>query len=444
VNRIVIAAPSSGSGKTTVAMGLLGALREAGHRVAPFKVGPDFIDPGFHAIAAGRPGRNLDPVLVGEERIVPLFRHGSAGCDIAVVEGVMGLFDGRVSDHRVGSTAHVAGLLSAPVVLVVDVRGQSHSLAAVLHGFRSYDSGINLAGVILNQVGSDRHLEVLRAACDEVGLEVLGAIPRYAPAEVPSRHLGLTTAVELGGYAEKAVTIATELVRKHVDVERIFALSTTAGPLSGPSWNPVDEVAYVGSPVIAVARGAAFTFGYTEHAELLRAAGSRVVEFDPLRDERLPLGTGGVFFGGGFPELYVQDLSENQLLRAEIAKFPGVVHAECGGLLYLLRSLDDAPMCGVLPATARMSGKLTLGYRDAVATSPSALFKVGQRVSGHEFHRTLVDSIEYPDSVAPAWAWRGASEGFASDRVHASYLHTHPAGNPGSVESFVGAACRIS
>jgi cobyrinic acid a,c-diamide synthase len=187
VARLVVAAPSSGSGKTTVATGLMAALRRRGRRVAPFKVGPDYIDPGYHTLAAGRPGRNLDPVLVGEERIAPLCRHGSQGADIAVIEGVMGLFDGRIGTDGFGSSAHVAALLQAPVVLVVDGRGQGRSLAALLHGFRSYDATVRLAGVILNQVGSERHEQVLTEACDEIGLDVLGVVRRSQGLEVPSR-----------------------------------------------------------------------------------------------------------------------------------------------------------------------------------------------------------------------------------------------------------------
>ncbi|WP_074416757.1 cobyrinate a,c-diamide synthase, partial [Mycolicibacterium fortuitum] len=207
---VVIAAPASGSGKTTVATGLVGALRQAGHVVAPFKVGPDFIDPGYHALAAGRPGRNLDPVLVGEELIGPLYRHGCSGADIAVVEGVMGLFDGRIEGQMTGtprgSAAQVAGLLGAPVVLVVDARGQSHSIAALIHGFVTFDPAVRIAGVILNRVGSDRHEAVLRQACEHAGVQVFGAIPRADELAVPSRHLGLITAVEHGRQAREAVT----------------------------------------------------------------------------------------------------------------------------------------------------------------------------------------------------------------------------------------------
>src|SRR5215213_7048950 len=228
---VIIAAPASGSGKTTIATGLIGALRQSGHRVAPFKVGPDFIDPGYHALAALRPGRNLDPVLVGEQLIGPLYRHGSAGADIAIVEGVMGLFDGRITDNSAGtapgSTAHVAALLGAPVILVVDARGQSHSIAALLHGFSTFDSSVRLAGVILNRVGSPRHEDVLRQACEHAGVPVFGAIPRCDELSVPSRHLGLITAVEHGKQAAAAVEAMTALVGRHVDLVGLAAVASS-------------------------------------------------------------------------------------------------------------------------------------------------------------------------------------------------------------------------
>ncbi len=438
-----MAAPASGSGKTTVATGLMAALARRGTVVAPFKVGPDYIDPGYHTLAAGRPGRNLDPVLVGESRIAPLARYGSAGAEIAVVEGVMGLFDGRLADG-VGSTAHVAGLLGAPVVLVVDCRGQSRSLAALLHGFRSFDPSVCLAGVVLNRVGSSRHEDVLRAAAEEVGLPVLGALPRRDALAVPSRHLGLVTAVEHGAAATAAVDAMAELVATHVDLDAVVAL---ASPLpQGPAWSPVEALggrARKSSrerryPRTAVFGGAAFTFGYAEHVELLKAAGSEVVVVDPLRDEGLPDGTTGLVLPGGFPEEHVAALGGNAPLRDAVralAASGAPVHAECGGLLYLCESLDGSPMCGVLPATAAMTGRLTLGYRDAVAVSDSAAFATGERVAGHEFHHCAVTPRAGTDA---AWAWRGGEpEGFVVDGAHASFLHTHPAGHPAAVARFV-------
>jgi len=444
---VVIAAPASGSGKTTLATGLIGALRRAGDRVAPFKVGPDFIDPGYHALAAGRPGRNLDSVLVGPDLIGPLYRHGSAGADIAVVEGVMGLFDGRITAQAQlpasGSTGEIARLLGAPVVMVVDVRGQSQSIAAVLHGFSTLDRGVRVVGVILNRVGSPRHEEVLRQACDSVGVPVLGALPRTDELAVPSRHLGLVTATEHGDSAHAAVSAMTDLVARNVDLAAVRALAGSS--VTVPAWSPQTAVGdpVPGAPVVAMAAGRAFTFSYAEQRELLRAAGAQVVEFDPLCD-RLPQRSAALVLPGGFPEQYPDELTANETVRAEIRALAarGPVHAECGGLTYLMSDLDGHPMCGVLAGSARFTPRLTLGYRDAVAPVDSALFVAGQRVTGHEFHRT---TVEFDGPVQPAWLMRGSSgeplaDGAIFADVHASYLHTHPAGQPAAVRRFVATA----
>lgn len=451
VPALVIAAPASGSGKTTVATGLIGALRAAGHRVAPFKVGPDFIDPGYHALAAGRPGRNLDAVLIPEELIGPLYRHGSRDADIAVVEGVMGLFDGRIDEHAVtparGSSARVAELLAAPVLLVVDARGQSQSIGAVLHGFSTFHTGVHIAGVILNRVGSARHEQVLRQACEAVGVPVLGAIPRHDELSVPSRHLGLVTAVEHGDQAHSAVAAMTELVARHVDLAALVGLA--ASRVAAPSWSPEDAVGEPvgGAPVVAMAAGRAFSFGYAEHPELLRAAGAQVVAFDPLT-ERLPDGATALVLPGGFPEEHLAELSANTELRAQIAELAqrAPVQAECGGLAYLMDELDGHPMCAVLGGSARFTQRLTLGYREAVAVSDSALYTAGERVVGHEFHRTTVEFTEELDS---AWAFRSGvgspvRDGAVRAGVHASYLHTHPAGQPRSVARFVAHAASLT
>ncbi|WP_422748206.1 cobyrinate a,c-diamide synthase [Mycobacterium sp. WMMD1722] len=445
---IVLAAPSSGSGKTTIATGLMGALRNAGHRVAPFKVGPDFIDPGYHGLATGRPGRNLDPVLVGEELIGPLYAHGTGGADIAVVEGVMGLFDGRIeaqmSGPATGSTAHVAALLGAPVVLVVDARGQSHSVAALLQGFSSFDSQTRIAGVVLNLVGSPRHEEVLRQACEHAGLPVLGAVPRTEALTVPSRHLGLVTATEHGLRAREAVAAMADLVARHVDLD---AVMRSAGARVGvPAWQPVLTES-AGPPVtVALAAGKAFTFGYPEHGELLRAAGAEVVEFDPLTDP-LPADTAALVIPGGFPEQHTADLSANAIVRQqirELAASGAPIHAECAGLTYLVDDLDGHPMCGALAGSARFTERLTLGYRQAVAATESSLHAAGERVTGHEFHRT---AVTFTDTYRSAWHYSGRSgqtavDGVVRRGVHAGYLHTHPAAHPQAIARFVGAATR--
>jgi cobyrinic acid a,c-diamide synthase len=446
--RVVIAAPGSGHGKTSVATGLLGALRQRGLAVSPHKVGPDYIDPGYHALAAGRPGRNLDPWLVGEDRIVPMFAHGAATpepADVAVIEGVMGLFDGKSGGGDFASTAHVARLLGAPVVLVVDAAGFSSSAAALLHGFATWDRGTRLGGVIFNRVGSAHHEQLLRDAAAATGVPVLGAIRRLDQLAVPSRHLGLIPAAELGGDAAAAVGALTAVVAGAVDTEAVLRLARTAGPLPDPEDIYAERaVVPAPRPRIAVAGGAAFTFGYAEHPELLAAAGAEVVTFDPLRDEKLPDHVHGLVIGGGFPEEHAADLSANARLRAEVAALAASgapVIAECAGLVYLSRSLDGHPMCGILQVDATMTGRLTLGYRDAVAVTSSPLGPAGTRVHGHEFHRTAVRS---PGAAANAWRWTAhgtdVTEGFVKDRVHASYLHTHWNGGPGAAARITAAA----
>jgi cobyrinic acid a,c-diamide synthase len=448
IPRVVIGAPASGHGKTTVATGLLAAFARRGMPVAPFKVGPDYIDPGYHALAAGRPGRNLDPVLVGEDLIRPLFAHGAQGAEIAVIEGVMGLYDGRTGAGDTGSTAQVAALLDAPVILVVDAAAQGRSIAALVHGFRSFGT-VRIAGVILNRVGSDRHESILREACEEVGTPVLGALRRTGAVAAPSRHLGLVPAAERRTEALASVEALAALVAAAVDLDAVAAIAASAPPLPAEPWDPASADPVPGRPVVALAGGPAFSFSYAETAELLHGAGAEVVIVDPLRDEKLPDGTRALVVGGGFPEVYAAELSANEPLRlavASLAAVGGPIVAECAGLLWLCRSLDGAPMCGVIDAEAAMTPTLTLGYRDAVALSDSLLAPAGTRVTGHEFHRTTVhprSGLLLSPAAEPAWAWRGADpEGFASGSVHASYLHLHWAGNPAMARRVVAAAAQ--
>ncbi|WP_328428627.1 cobyrinate a,c-diamide synthase [Streptomyces sp. NBC_00443] len=481
VPRLVIAAPSSGSGKTTVATGLMAAFAARGLAVSPHKVGPDYIDPGYHALATGRVGRNLDAYLCGPELVGPLFLHGARGCDIAVVEGVMGLYDGAAGEGELASTAHVAKLLRAPVVLVVDASSQSRSVAALVHGFASWDPEVRVGGVILNKVASDRHEELLREALDSAGVPVLGVLRRVAQVDTPSRHLGLVPVAERRGEAVEAVAAMAAQVAAGCDLDALHGLARGAGVVSGAAWDAAEvldsspppplPVPNLGAappdppfgperasssssgraempekPVVAMAGGSAFTFSYAEHAELLAAAGAEVVPFDPLRDGQLPDGTRGLVIGGGFPEVYAAELSANEPLRkavAALAESGAPVAAECAGLLYLSRELDGQPMCGVLDVTARMSERLTLGYRDAVAVSDSVLAATGTRMRAHEFHRTVV---EPGSGTAPAWGVRSPLrrvEGFVQQGVHASYLHTHWAAEPGVARRFVE-RCRTS
>jgi cobyrinic acid a,c-diamide synthase len=442
--RIVVAAPASGHGKTTIATGLMAALAARGLSVSGHKVGPDYIDPGYHALATGRPGRNLDPFMVGEKRIVPLLVHGAAGADVAVIEGVMGLFDGRLGTDGESSSAHVAALTASPVILVVDISHASRTHAAVVTGLAHFDPAVQIAGVILNKARTDRHADEVRNALADRGIPVLGVLPRDAGVEMPSRHLGLVPAAER---AESAATLhrLREVIEQHVDLDAVLDIARRAPSLEAAGWDAAAEVVARADsrPVVALAGGRAFTFRYAETEELLTAAGCEVVEFDPLSDSTLPPGTAGIYLGGGFPEVHAGDLAANAALIAELrsaiaAGVPTV--AECAGLTYLCRTLEDVPAIGAVDATAAMTPRLTLGYRTASSAGDSLLGRAGEQITGHEFHRTRVTPEAAPETECAAWLLPTGAEGFASSTLHASYLHVHWAGHPQLAQRFADAA----
>jgi cobyrinic acid a,c-diamide synthase len=418
VARVVIAGTSSGAGKTTVATGLIAALAKRGAKPAPFKVGPDFIDPSYHALAAGRPGRNLDAFLSGPELIAPLFNHGTQGAGIAVIEGVMGLYDGASGRGELASTAHVAKLLQAPVILVVDAAAMARSVAAIVHGYRTFDLAVNVAGVVLNRVGSAAHANLLREALPDI--PVLGALPRDAELEVPERHLGLVPVAERASRARRVIERLAASIDAHCDIEAILALAQSAPALPAAAWSPGEAPARVR---VAIARGPAFSFHYQENLELLEGAGAELVPFDPLTDS-LPEAD-ALILAGGFPEIFGAELSANAGLRMQVAAFAGPILAECGGLLYLTKELDGQPMCGVIDATATMTRKLTLGYREVTATDDHPVWPAGTSVRAHEFHYSTVT----PHRRA-----------YVCNNVHASYLHTHWAAMPEVAQRLV-AAC---
>lgn len=450
IPRLVIAAPASGAGKTTIATGLMAALAARGVQVAPFKVGPDFIDPSYHRLATGRPGRNLDAFMSGEELIAPLFGHGASGAEIAVVEGVMGMFDGRSGRGDFASTAHVARLLEAPVLLVVDASAMAGSVAALVSGFASFEPRVRLAGVVLNRVGSAAHEAMLREALAGIGVPVLGVLGRDEALAVPERHLGLVPAGERPEPGRDAVIRLGERVGAACDLEGIVGLARSAGPLVAEPWRPEEACAAAGAeasgrrPRVAVAAGPAFTFSYEENLELLSAAGAELLELDPLADGRLPEGAEALVIGGGFPESFAVELSAAHRLRQEVAALARdgrPVVAECGGMLFLCGALDGRGMCGVIGASARMTEGLTLGYREAVATADSVLAEAGWQLRGHEFHYSTVEPAAGP---TPAWrldsGGRSRSEGFVQGGVHASFLHTHWAATPEMASRFVACA----
>lgn len=446
--RLVIAAPGSGHGKTTVATGLMAALSRAGHVVSAHKVGPDYIDPGYHALATGRPGRNLDPHLVGEDLLGPLLAHGSQGADLAMIEGVMGLHDGRIGGDGFASTAHVARATASPVVLVVDVSHASRSIAALVHGMVTFDTSARVVGVILNKVGSQRHADEVCRAMEQTGVPVLGTLFRDDAIVAPSRHLGLVPADERQDAADALDRLAQNIART-VDLEQVVALARSAPDLDAEPWQPPApasgrypqaERPSGARPLVAVAGGRAFTFRYTETTEMLESLGCDVAIFDPLEDAALPEGTQALYLGGGFPEVHAAGLSANDPLRSSLhdAVAAGLpTAAECAGLLYLCRTVDGAPMIGALDASAAMTPRLTLAYRTWVAPQDTLLAAAGTRVTGHEFHRTLVTPVSHETA---AWTGEQGPAGFATGNVHASYLHTHWAGHPEMARRFADAA----
>jgi cobyrinic acid a,c-diamide synthase len=437
--RVVVAGTHSGVGKTTVATGLLSALRRAGHRPAAAKIGPDFIDPGYHALACGRPPRNLDPWLCGADAIAPLAARAARGSELLVIEGVMGLFDGA-ADGALSSTADVARMLDAPVILVVDARALSGSVAALVHGYLTFDPSVRVAGVVLNRVGSDTHEVLLRDALCDSGIPILGVLRRDDRLTWRDRHLGLVPVAEHPASLTGALDRLTDAVAAGLDLPAIIALAGSAPHLAASSV----EVPPPGRSFrVGVAAGAAFTFTYTDTLEALGAAGGEVVPFDPLRDRQLPSGLDGLLIGGGFPEVYGAELAANTPFIADLrsrVRAGLVTWAECGGLLLLARSLDGHPMAGVIDAEGRLTDRLVLGYREAVSAVPSPIGPAGTSLRGHEFHYSTVAPAG--DALVLASRWGRVPDGWATASMLATYLHYHPGGDPGPLGRFAAMCAR--
>ena len=432
--RVVVAGTHSGVGKTTIATGLMAAFRARGLEVGAAKVGPDFIDPGYHSLATGRPSRNLDPWMSGMGAIGPLARRASDGVDLLVIEGVMGLFDGA-ADATPSSTAEVALALEAPNVLVVDAASASTSVAATVHGFATFDPRVRLAGVILNRVGSDSHEAMLRDALAPLEIPVLGVLRRDDGLVWRDRHLGLVPVIEQPDAVGASLALLASSVARGCDLDAIMGVARRARSVA------VGEVAMpqrVGEARIAVAGGPAFSFSYPDNLEALRAAGAELIPFDPIGERRLPAGVTGLVAGGGFPEVYAEALSENVELLANVRQRVAeglVVWAECAGLLWLCRSLDARPLAGVLDVEAVMTSRLTLGYREARVRVDSPLGPARTQLRGHEFHYSRVEPA---GSALTLSGRQGSSEaGFATPRLFASYLHVHLASRPDVAEHFV-------
>jgi len=443
---IVVAAPASGSGKTTVTLALLAALRRRGMAVAPFKVGPDFIDPGHHALACGRASYNLDGWMCGAKGVRETYARGCSGAEMAVVEGVMGLFDGAAGDSNAGSTAEIARWLGGRILLLVDARSQARSAAALVQGFCRFDPRLEFSGVIFNRVGSRRHEELLRAAHASVpGLPpLLGCLSREEELALPERHLGLVTAGDAAANDDFYERLA-DWLEAGVDLDALLSpppLSKRGRGLSGsgeiPLLHPLPSGELKPKARIAVARDEAFCFCYPENLQRLQEAGAELAFFSPLRDAALPPGVQGLYLPGGYPELHAARLAGNGALLEEIRAFAAAgrpVYAECGGLIYLSEGVDG------VPARARMLPKRkALGYREVTFSRHTPLGPAGTAARGHEFHYS---ELAMPPQVERAYALRRADgegmedEGFVRGSVLASYVHLHFGSNPGLASAFV-------
>jgi cobyrinic acid a,c-diamide synthase len=458
MKRIVIAAPHSGSGKTTVTLGIMDALKRRGLRVAPYKVGPDFIDPGYHRLVTGSASVNLDGWMCGLDFVRATFAHHGADADIAVIEGVMGLFDGIDGVSEAGSSAEIAKVLGAPVLLVVDARSQARSAAALVHGFASFDPGVRIAGVIFNNVASANHERILRealaAGCP--GVALIGCLPRDPELAIQSRHLGLLTA-EDNPLSDAFLRHLGEVIDRHLDLDAIIRLAGASvalgvepvGASSRTRNSRQDRVR------IAVARDAAFCFVYEDNLRLLREGGAELCSFSPLRDAALPEGISGIYLPGGYPELFAAPLAENQSLKDAIrgAIESGMpVYAECGGFIYLTQGVagEDGgepghPFVGIFPVQTRMlPRRKALGYREVELVGDSVIGPKGGGARGHEFHYSEMDKM--PSDVERLYrvSKKGqplGEEGYRYRNCLASYIHLHFGGTPEIADRFV-ASCK--
>jgi cobyrinic acid a,c-diamide synthase len=451
---LVVAGVASGVGKTTVTLGLCEAYRRRGLAVQAFKVGPDFIDPGFHELATGRPSYNLDGWMCGREHALATVARRAADADLALIEGVMGCFDGVDATGEEGSTAQMAKWLGAPVVLVIDASSQARSAAATVQGFERFDPDLSLAAVIANRVGGQDHgrmiTDAIRACCRAVPV---GVLARHDDVVLPERHLGLVTALEGTFTAERRRRLG-ELIESSVDLDRLLSLASplpsagSAGAIEGGRFRKGDE-----APLrvrIGIARDAAFQFYYAENLELLRAAGAALVFWSPLADAGLPE-VDGLYFGGGYPELHARRLGNNVGLVKAVGEFAAEgrpIYAECGGLMYLAEALEDLDgvphrMVGLLPTTVRLvPRRLTLGYTEVSFAADTPLGPAGAAARGHEFHCSTLDPV--PERIRRVYRLggrRGAerAEGYLIGRALMSYVHLHFASNPALARGFVEA-----
>lgn len=450
--RLVVAGTTSGVGKTTVAAGIIAAFGARGLQVQPFKCGPDYIDPSYHTLAAGLPCRNLDSWMLSRTAMLELFAHAARAADVAIIEGVMGLYNGRGGQDEAGSTAEIAKGLRAPVVLVVDADKTSRSAGAIVLGYQKFDPSLPLAGVVLNHIGSPNHLRWATEAIEhEAGVRVLGYLPKSADLTLPARHLGLVPAAEQEKLAASMEKIRRQ-VETTVDLEALLALARGAAPLppvAAPRLFPAQE-----QPVrahIAVAQDAAFSFYYQDNLDLLAAWGARLSFVSPLWNAGLPADIQGLYIGGGFPEMYARELAANSSFKRgvrEAAEAGVPIYGECGGLMYLCEGIIDFEgqrheMVGLVGGWAAMQRqRVRMGYAVAEVWQDSILARRGQHLRGHQFHWSEL-APPPPDQAAyrilePADGWEGFVVG-PRGRVLGSYLHLHFGADPSLARRFIEA-----
>ena len=445
---IIIAGERSGAGKTSITLALVQCFINRGLKVQCFKVGPDFIDPGHHAAVSGRAARNLDGWMMGRPYCIDSFAKHGRDMDLAVIEGVMGLFDGYDGTSEDGSTAQMAKWLNLPVILVVDGRAFARSAGALVLGFESYDKDVPIAGVIFNNVSGETHFRYLADGVQgRCAAEVLGYVPRTRDWELPERHLGLVMAEETVALQEKINAMARH-IEKTVSVNRIIELAQAPSVVLKEPAAPTPSAPK--AVTIGVARDEAFCFYYQDNLELLEACGAEIRYFSPMHDHHLPAGIHGLYLGGGYPELHARVLSANVSMKREVHAFCNSerpVYAECGGFLYLLAALTDQQgtqheMAGVFPAEARMRTRLQrLGYVECAVLKGCPFAAAGEKLRGHEFHYSDITGL--PESLARCYSVQQRKnrpaflEGYTVRNVLASYIHLHFASNPAFAEGFV-------
>ncbi|NLW23651.1 MAG: cobyrinate a,c-diamide synthase [Clostridia bacterium] len=449
--RLVIAGTHSGVGKSIISIGIMQVLTKRGLTVQGFKVGPDYIDPSYHSYVTGRFSRNLDTFLLGEKGVKEIYRRQGKTADISIFEGAMGLFDGKDGKSGVGSTAEVAKILKAPVILVIDCSSQGRSVAAVVQGFAQFDPQVKLKGVILNRVGSVNHEEILRDALSYLKIPVLGAIPRGALPQLPSRHLGLVPMNENGANQEVFNRLA-KVLPQYLDFEALLKVAQDVEEEEEKEFIPQifsqETKNLVANVKVGYAWDEAFSFYYQDALEYLEHLGATLVPFSPLHDSRLPEGLDGLILGGGFPEVYAQELSANTGLLRQIRQFGLAckpIYAECGGLMYLTQEIIDFQgnsfsQVGLIPARAIMQKKLqALGYYQGETLERSILGPKGTKVKGHEFHYSVLEPLENfsPAVTLHKGKGREKTEGFIKGNIYASYLHQHWAGEKHLAQAFL-------